>query len=108
MRKAYLGARAKVRETQKSNETWRVGSASVMVINGEKLVIANMGDYRAVVCKDGVAHQMGSKHQQTAKRHWSRWLFYGMEHFLPLYNWKHTQWPGCNDVEQCYFYLTSF
>ncbi len=75
MRKAYLGARAKVREAQKADETWRVGSASVMVINGEKLVIANMGDYRAVVCRDGVAHQINSGHQQTAKRHWTRRLF---------------------------------
>lgn len=77
MRKAYLGARAKVREAQTEDETWRVGSASVMVINGEKLVIANMGDYRAVVCRDGVAHQISSGHQQTAKRHWTRRLFSG-------------------------------
>ncbi|XP_048235228.1 putative protein phosphatase 2C-like protein 44 [Ricinus communis] len=79
MRKAYLGARAKIKETTKSeDETWRVGSASVMVINGEKLVIANMGDYRVVVCRDGVAHQVRSKHQETTKRHWSRRLFPGM------------------------------
>ncbi|XP_065861846.1 putative protein phosphatase 2C-like protein 44 [Euphorbia lathyris] len=78
MRKAYLGARAKIREIEKSDdndETERVGSASVMVINGEKLVMANMGDYRAVVSRDGVAHQLSTKHQQTAKRHWSRRLF---------------------------------
>ncbi|KAF2285515.1 hypothetical protein GH714_005203 [Hevea brasiliensis] len=76
MRKAYLGARAKVKETRISDdEKWRVGSASVMVINGEKLVMANMGDYRAVVCRDGVAHQVGRKHQQTAKRRWPRRLF---------------------------------
>ncbi|KAJ0034986.1 hypothetical protein Pint_25093 [Pistacia integerrima] len=83
MRKAYLGARAKVREAQKEDETWRVGSASAMVINGEKLVIANMGDYRAVVCRDGVAHQISSGptgHQQTAKRHWTRRLFSGVKH----------------------------
>ncbi|CAK7327273.1 unnamed protein product [Dovyalis caffra] len=77
MRKAYLAARAKVRETQKSDETWKAGSASVMVINREKLVTANMGDFRVVVCRDGVAHQMKSRHRQTAKRHWSRRLFSG-------------------------------
>lgn len=91
IRKAYLGARAKVKETQRSDdETWRVGSASVMVINGEKLVIANMGDYRAVVCRDGVAHQMGSKHQLAAKRYWSRRLFSGIKHLQrhPLYRFK--------------------
>ncbi|KAJ4843852.1 hypothetical protein Tsubulata_037215 [Turnera subulata] len=79
MRKAYLGARAKVREAEKpderSDETWRVGSASAMVINGEKLVIANMGDYRVVVCRDGLAHQVNKKHHQSAKRHWSHRFF---------------------------------
>lgn len=81
MRKAYLWARAKMREAQEADadETWRVGSASVMVINGEKLVIANMGDYRAVVCRDGVAHQINSNHQHpAAKRHWSRRYFSGI------------------------------
>ncbi|KAL5848837.1 hypothetical protein ACOSQ4_006850 [Xanthoceras sorbifolium] len=77
MRKAYLSARAKGREAQKEDETWRSGSASVMVINGEKLVVANMGDYRAVVCRGGVAHQISSGNQQTTKRHWYRRLFSG-------------------------------
>jgi len=82
MRKAYLAARAKIRETQKSVEALKAGAASVMVINREKLVTANMGDFRVVVCRDGVAHQMKSKHQQTARRHWSHRLFSGMEHSL--------------------------
>lgn len=75
LKKAYLGARAKARDAEKADEKWRAGSASVMVINGEKLVIANMGEYRAVVCRDGVAHQISSGRQHTAKRHWSRKLF---------------------------------
>ncbi|THG07806.1 hypothetical protein TEA_014437 [Camellia sinensis var. sinensis] len=55
MRKAYLSARAKMREAEQvSEETKKIGSASALVIHGEKLVIANMGDYRAVVCRDGV------------------------------------------------------
>lgn len=86
MRKAYLGARAKVREAEAkkaaAGETVRVGSASAMVINGEKLVIANMGDYRAVVCKDGVAHQIGN--HQTPRRHWSRRLFSGKKLYIFL------------------------
>ena len=57
-----------------------MGSASsVMVINGEKLVIANMGDYRTVVCRDGVAHQATGRYQQSVKRHWSRRLFSGIK-----------------------------
>ncbi|XP_050216394.1 putative protein phosphatase 2C-like protein 44 [Mercurialis annua] len=76
MRKAYLGARAKINETPKSeDEKLNVGSASVMVINGEKLVMASMGDYKAVICRDGVAHQVRSKHQQTTKTHWSHRFF---------------------------------
>ncbi|XP_059632338.1 putative protein phosphatase 2C-like protein 44 [Cornus florida] len=72
MRKAYLGARAKLRETQKPEETWKAGSASAIVINGDKLVIANMGDYKAIVCRDGDAYQISRRKQQAAKRHWSR------------------------------------
>ncbi|XP_034925818.1 putative protein phosphatase 2C-like protein 44 [Populus alba] len=83
MRKAYLAARAKIRETQKSVEALKAGAASVMVINREKLVTANMGDFRVVVCRDGVAHQMKSKHQQTARRHWSHKLFSGR-----MLSWK--------------------
>ena len=82
MRKAYLGARAKVREAQKEDEKLQAGSASVILINGEKLVTANLGGYRAVVCRDGVAHQMRSKHQAGARRHWTRRLFPGIEQFI--------------------------
>ncbi|XP_061370764.1 putative protein phosphatase 2C-like protein 44 [Gastrolobium bilobum] len=77
LKRAYLGVRAKIREEHKSEETCKMGSASVMVINGEKLVIANMGDYRTVVCRDGIAHQTTSTYQQSAKRHWSSRLFAG-------------------------------
>ncbi|KAA8548829.1 hypothetical protein F0562_000513 [Nyssa sinensis] len=77
MKRAYLGARAKIRETEKKEQTWKVGSASAIVINGDKLVIADMGDYRAVVCRDGEAHQISRRHQQGTKRHWSRKLIPG-------------------------------
>ncbi|XP_057957925.1 putative protein phosphatase 2C-like protein 44 [Malania oleifera] len=78
MRRAHLGAKAKIRETEdereeeEEEEARKVGSASVMVINGEKLVMASMGDYRAVVCKYGVAHEISKWRQQTARRHWYR------------------------------------
>ncbi|KAL2325147.1 hypothetical protein Fmac_024205 [Flemingia macrophylla] len=77
LKRAYLIARAKIREERKLEETCRMGSASVMVINGEKLVVANMGDYRAVVCRDGIAHQATGTYRQTAKIHWYRRLFAG-------------------------------
>ncbi|GLT71418.1 hypothetical protein SLA2020_434370 [Shorea laevis] len=75
MRKAYLGARAKIRETQKADETSRAGSVSVLVINTEKLVTASMGNYRAVVSRNGVAHEIGGRDQKSAKRYWSRRVF---------------------------------
>ena len=85
MKKAYIGAKAKVRETEKGEEkeeeAWKVGSASAMVMNGEKLVLANMGEYRAVVCKDGVAHQIGKKHRRTAQLSWTRKLISGISSF---------------------------
>ncbi|KAL2921313.1 putative protein phosphatase 2C-like protein 44 [Bienertia sinuspersici] len=57
MRKAYLYARADL-ESGKPETMANVGSASVMVINGEKIVMAQIGGYRAIVCRDGVAHQL--------------------------------------------------
>ncbi|KAF7807098.1 phosphatase 2C-like protein 44 [Senna tora] len=78
LKKAYLNARAKMREQEKSDERCsnRMSSASVIVVNGEKLVMANMGNYRAVVCRDGIAYDKNGRHQQSAKRHyWTRRLF---------------------------------
>lgn len=81
LKKAYLGVRTKIREAHKpEEETCRIGSTSVMVINGEKLVIANMGDYRTVLCRDGVAYQKTGRHNQSAKRHWYRRLFTGINY----------------------------
>ncbi|KAG2722042.1 hypothetical protein I3760_02G110800 [Carya illinoinensis] len=74
MRKAYLSARANIREMQKADETGRVGSVSVLVTNAEKLVTAFMGDYRAVVCRDGVAHQISNTGRHLSRRRWSRRL----------------------------------
>ncbi|KAK7278425.1 hypothetical protein RJT34_23453 [Clitoria ternatea] len=75
LKRAYFGVRAKIREENKLEETCRMSSTSVMVINGEKLVIANVGDYRTVLCRDGIAHQTTGTYQQSTKRHWSRRLF---------------------------------
>ncbi|KAK7393712.1 hypothetical protein VNO78_22276 [Psophocarpus tetragonolobus] len=75
LKRAYLGVRTKIREAHKPDEETCRGSTSVMVINGEKLVIANMGDYRTVLCRNGVAYQTTGKHNQSAKRNWYRRLF---------------------------------
>jgi len=72
IKKAYTSTRAKIRRTKKPEEMRRVGSTSAIVIDSENLVIANMGDYRAVVCKEGEAYQITTRHQLATKRHWSR------------------------------------
>lgn len=53
-----------------------MGSASALVIDGERLVIASMGDYKAVLCEDGIAHQISCDRHQTDQR-WPRKLIPG-------------------------------
>ncbi|KAE9592312.1 putative protein-serine/threonine phosphatase [Lupinus albus] len=77
LKRAYLTAKAKIREGNKSEETCRIGSTSVMVINGEKLVIANLGDYRTVLCKNGIAQQITGMHKKSTKINWFHALFSG-------------------------------
>ncbi|XP_057433225.1 putative protein phosphatase 2C-like protein 44 [Lotus japonicus] len=77
LKRAFLGAKTKTREGHKLEEACITGSTSVMVINGEKLVIANMGDYRTVLCRDGKAYQKTGRYNQSPKRHWYRKLFSG-------------------------------
>ncbi|KAG8370443.1 hypothetical protein BUALT_Bualt14G0117500 [Buddleja alternifolia] len=78
MKRAHVSARAKLKDRDEAEEEARKwGSASAMVINGEKLVMANMGDYRAVICRDGEAYQISRKRQQPTTRHWSLKLISG-------------------------------
>ncbi|KAL9240296.1 hypothetical protein vseg_014534 [Gypsophila vaccaria] len=76
LKKAYLSAKAKS-ETGVSEKPVSVSSASVIVVNGEKLVMAQMGGYRAIVCRDGIAHQLRGKHQHGGKMHWPHRLVSG-------------------------------
>lgn len=94
MKKAYMAAATKAKarkikstEEEEEEEGWRrkVGSASAMVMNGEKLVVANMGEYRAVVCKDGVAHQIGRKRRNAGQLSWTRKLISGNVYFSKIY-----------------------
>lgn len=75
-----------MREKYGLEETFRTGSASVMVINGDKLVIANMGDYGVVVCRDGIAYQTTDAYNQSAKRHWPRRLFSGIQYYKSVWH----------------------
>ncbi|XP_047313110.1 putative protein phosphatase 2C-like protein 44 [Impatiens glandulifera] len=60
LKKAHISAREGILMT-KDKERPVVSAASAIVITGEKLVLANMGGYRAVVCRDGQAYQLGSR-----------------------------------------------
>lgn len=71
MRKAHLNVRASIGEAEKAEETLKLNSATAIVINGGKLVVANMGDYKAVLCRDGKAYQIREKYGGF-RRHWSR------------------------------------
>ncbi|KAJ8434842.1 hypothetical protein Cgig2_022121 [Carnegiea gigantea] len=82
MRKAYLNTRAKHKDNSKSDMLLNGGSASAMVINGEKLVVAQIGEHKVVVCRDGIAHQLRSRHQHKGKRHWPRRLISGFSFLL--------------------------
>ncbi|CAN0904727.1 Putative protein phosphatase 2C-like protein 44 [Linum grandiflorum] len=89
LRKAYLSARAKITEGHnKADELLIIGSASAMVINAEKLLVASMGNYRAVVCRDGVAYDSSDKHGSYTTN-WARRFFSG---------WKSTQAQGSKFV----------
>ena len=77
IRKGYLNARAKL-DTDKPEKIANVGSASVMAIDGEKLVIVQMGGHKAIVCRDGVAHQLCTTNRYTGKGYWPQRLIAGM------------------------------
>ncbi|KAF6155870.1 hypothetical protein GIB67_039201 [Kingdonia uniflora] len=46
------------------------GSTAVtaILVNGQKLVVANVGDSRAVICKNGVAKQLSVDHEPSKER----------------------------------------
>ncbi|KAG0496138.1 hypothetical protein HPP92_000706 [Vanilla planifolia] len=55
---------------EKAKQMGRGGSTAVtaILIDGLKLVVANVGDSRAVICKDGVAKQLSVDHEPNKER----------------------------------------
>lgn len=71
MKRAHLNARSKTIDGDEGDAAARKsGSASAMVINGEKLVMASTGGYTAVVCRDGEAYQICRKRQLPTTPKW--------------------------------------
>ncbi|KAH0468790.1 hypothetical protein IEQ34_002022 [Dendrobium chrysotoxum] len=54
----------------KANKLGKGGSTAVtaILIDGLKLVVANVGDSRAVICKDGLAKQLSVDHEPNKER----------------------------------------
>jgi len=69
IRKAYKFTDCKILD--KAVELGRGGSTAVtaILIDGLKLVVANVGDSRAVICKNGVAKQLSVDHEPSKERH---------------------------------------
>lgn len=53
----------------KAIDSGKGGSTAVtaILINCEKLVVANIGDSRAVLCKNGVANQLSFDHEASVE-----------------------------------------
>lgn len=68
IRKAYDRTDNKILE--KTAELGRGGSTAVtaILINGSRLVVANVGDSRAVLSKNGVALQLSVDHEPSMDR----------------------------------------
>ncbi|XP_011091332.1 putative protein phosphatase 2C-like protein 44 [Sesamum indicum] len=86
MERAHLNARTHLRDRNEPEETaWKLGSASAMVINGEKLVMAYMGDYSGVICRDGQAYQISRRKPHPTMQHWSLKLISGMHIYILVF-----------------------
>lgn len=66
--KAYEITDSKILE--KAKELGRGGSTAVtaILIDGLKLVVANVGDSRAIICKNGMAKQLSIDHEPSQER----------------------------------------
>lgn len=67
IRKAYRSTDAVILQQSKLGKG---GSTAVtgILIDGQKLVVANVGDSRAVMSKNGVAHQLSVDHEPSKER----------------------------------------
>ncbi|KAA8523927.1 hypothetical protein F0562_010350 [Nyssa sinensis] len=65
IRRAYRITDSNILE--KAVELGKGGSTAVtaILINGQKLVVANVGDSRAIICKNGVAKQLSVDHEPS-------------------------------------------
>ncbi|XWS68677.1 hypothetical protein CRYUN_Cryun04dG0111400 [Craigia yunnanensis] len=68
IRRAYRSTDAEILD--KTRILGRGGSTAVtaILINGQKLIVGNVGDSRAVICKNGVAKQLSIDHEPSKEK----------------------------------------
>lgn len=68
MKRAYRITDTNILE--KASDLGKGGSTAVtaILINGQKLLVANVGDSRAVISKNGVAKQLSVDHEPSVER----------------------------------------
>ncbi|XP_011029045.1 PREDICTED: probable protein phosphatase 2C 58 [Populus euphratica] len=68
IRRAYRATDAEILENAIALGKGGSTAVTAMLINGQKLVVANVGDSRAVMCKNGVAEQLSVDHEPSREK----------------------------------------
>jgi len=70
VKRAYLETDEKILE--QALVLGRGGSTAVtaILIDGQKLIVANVGDSRAVICENGKARQLSVDHEPSKEKKW--------------------------------------
>ncbi|XP_024444305.2 probable protein phosphatase 2C 58 isoform X1 [Populus trichocarpa] len=68
IRRAYRATDAEILENAIALGKGGSTAVTAILINGQKLVVANVGDSRAVMCKNGVAKQLSVDHEPSREK----------------------------------------
>ncbi|KAF5731378.1 protein phosphatase 2C 58 [Tripterygium wilfordii] len=68
IRRAYRKTDAEILDKVVSLGKGGSTAVTAILINGQKLVVANVGDSRAVICKDGEAEQLSVDHEPSKEK----------------------------------------
>ncbi|CAL5407963.1 unnamed protein product [Camellia sinensis] len=68
VRRAYRTTDTSILDKSVELGKWGSTAVTVILIDCQKLVVANVGDSRAVACKDGVAKQLSVDHEPSKER----------------------------------------
>ncbi|GMP70581.1 hypothetical protein CsSME_00029376 [Camellia sinensis var. sinensis] len=68
VRRAYRTTDTSILDKSVELGKWGSTAVTAILIDCQKLVVANVGDSRAVACKDGVAKQLSVDHEPSKER----------------------------------------